>query len=158
MASASMQPLQCSHCDFTSNSEGSFYNHKIKHSGIIHACQHCDYTSWLKQPLNNHIQAHHKGVVNTCKDCGKTYKYKGDLKTHQRSVHEGVVYPCEYCTHKFKRKGELREHEQYVHIRKNLIACKLCNQSFLRNHHLTRHMATHTETLSFKCTLCDLAF
>ena len=153
-----MQTLQCSHCDFTSNSEGSFYNHKIKHSGIIHACQHCDYTSWIKQPLNNHIQAHHEGVVNTCKDCGKIYKYLGDLKTHQRSVHEGIVYPCEYCTHKFKRKGELREHEQYVHIRENVITCKLCNQTFLRSHHLKRHMVSHTEILSFRCTLCDMAF
>ena len=160
MALTSKQPLQCSHCDFTTNSESSFSTHKIKHSGIIHACQNCDYKSWLKQPLDNHIQAHHEGVVNTCKDCGKTYKYKGDLKTHQRSVHEGVVYPCKYCTHKSKRKGELIEHEQYVHIRISVKTCKLCNQTFLRNTHLKRHMVLHTETLpfNFKCTLCDMAF
>ena len=158
MSTSSQQTIQCGFCDSTFTNKSSLNSHKIKHSGIVHSCQECDYTSWHKQAFDLHVQAYHKGEISTCKDCGKAYKYKGDLRTHQRSVHEGVVYPCKYCTQKFKRKEEVRAHEQYVHIRKNVVTCKLCNRTFLRNHHLKRHMVTHTEIPLFKCTLCDLAF
>lgn len=158
MAMSSQQPYQCRNCDFTSKSERSFYHHKIKHSGIIHACQECDYRSRQKQSLDLHVQAHHEGVVNTCKDCGNVYKYKGDLKMHQKAAHEGIVYLCKYCSHKSKRKAELMQHEQYVHIRKDVVTCNFCNQTFLRNYHLKRHMVRHTVTLSFKCPQCDLTF
>ena len=147
--------FKCNNCDFKSNSPSSFHAHKSKHSGIVHACPHCDYKSWLKQPLQNHIQAHHRGVSHTCKDCGKVYKYKGDLKTHQRASHEGIVYPCRYCTHKSNRKAELIQHEQFVHIRDNLVTCNICNETFLRNNHLKRHMMKHNP---FQCSLCDLSF
>ena len=155
MAAPSEQEFQCSYCDFTARDYKKYYNHKRKHSRIVRACPNCDYTSWFKQPLENHIQAHHEGVVFNCADCGNVYKYPGDLKTHQRSAHEGIVYPCRYCPHKSKRRGELIQHEQFVHTRKKVITCKICDQTFLRNYHLKRHMVRHTEAFPFKCPQCD---
>ena len=74
-------------------------------------------------------------------NCDATYKQCSHLRAHFIKHTSSSKYQCSYedCGHYFRSKKDLKRHmDTNVHEKK--LQCKFCNQKFMRQFQLTRHM------------------
>ncbi|CAB0029420.1 unnamed protein product, partial [Trichogramma brassicae] len=76
---------------------------------------------------------------------------------HRRRSAQDRPYPCNLCNRSFTRLSHLTRH-MLIHNGYKPYRCNLCNQSFTRNDELTRHMLTHTGDKTHKCPQCGQGF
>ncbi|GJQ86430.1 hypothetical protein Trydic_g10337 [Trypoxylus dichotomus] len=112
--------------------------HMRRHRGEKpYKCKFCNKDFPCTADLAGHEKYHTREKKHFCSICGKGLRRAYDLKLHMR-IHTGEKpYRCTYCDAAFAQGYGLT-----VHIRRHTgerLKCKLCPETFLVEHLLTRH-------------------
>ncbi|XP_077546607.1 uncharacterized protein LOC144159158 isoform X7 [Haemaphysalis longicornis] len=105
------------------------------------SCHLCPYTSKIHRNVTNHIRTHTKEKPFKCTVCLRAFSRKDNLAVHT-ATH--AQCPASVAT-------------THSRMDKNF-SCHLCPYTAISNHHVTRHIRTHTKEKPFKCTVCLRAF
>ncbi|KAJ3056573.1 hypothetical protein HK097_005970 [Rhizophlyctis rosea] len=89
----------------------------------------------------------------------KTHGRKTKLKRYRTAPHQPVACQVEGCGKVLSRPFNLKVHmKTHDPDRERPFACPTCSKTFVRQHDLARHCATHSDVRSFECFICGKAF
>ncbi|KAJ9576790.1 hypothetical protein L9F63_006631, partial [Diploptera punctata] len=94
-----------------------------------------------------------------------------NIEIANKKIHESddlnshLTYPCErpflchLCGKAFKNIGTLNQHEKtHVHTGVKLFICDKCGKRFYTNTKLKVHLHSHSDSMPFKCSICNKKF
>ncbi|RZF39699.1 hypothetical protein LSTR_LSTR012153 [Laodelphax striatellus] len=92
-----------------------------------------------------------------CRYCGDfTCDTRSELIAHEKS-HGYRGFQCTYCDATFSRQHHLSRHVS-SHTGERQFSCHMCDKSFYRKDHLDKHLRVHTGEKPFQCSFCDKTF
>ncbi|CAG9768065.1 unnamed protein product [Ceutorhynchus assimilis] len=175
--------FECSHCSYTGKSLDGLKHHLLLHTEDkepIYDCNNCNYRTTLSG-IRRHSQKEHgvkykvlegehsrrqsngKTNLNTrdklynCELCSYTTQIYNTYKSHvDKHNDEGMeVIKCNYCDFK-GFKTTVGKHIKAKH--EVIFTCDKCSYSTKDKKKHINHLSLHTsETLIFKCSMCDFA-
>ena len=92
-----------------------------------------------------------------CACCDFTTSSKPKLKRHEESVHGKENLVCSVCHVICVGVRCLNDHLKTSHGRPELYKCDQCSYFSYKRSNLTKHLKTHTASLSLSCQHCDFA-
>lgn len=150
----------CDHCEFSTSSKRSFYEHQKTHSTPDPECicKVCQYVCSSKQTLKTHMSNAHNCKLYLCKDCNFCSKSMTKARRHYNTC--GSIKKPSSHLRKSKRHRIPRDHDsQGMKYEKNYV-CDFCDEAFVRKDSLTSHVKLHRErtqsTLSTALTVLEL--
>nr|CAI5823493.1 unnamed protein product [Callosobruchus analis] len=157
---------------------------KRKHSAVpcknnkFSTCLHCDIKFVDKRTLDAHVAKKHPNFINTitsriyeCTQCRYSTTYKTNFHRHL-TRHSGTAssnkHVCIQCDAKFKSKQALDDHVVKKHpnltkkMFKKIYECSECGFRTILRSGFSRHMSTHSDTVSsnkdIPCAHCNATF
>lgn len=106
-----------------------------------YSCDVCDVKFYGKSQIKKHMRVHFAEKEYQCGICQKKYRHKKHLDAHNKTHSEQVS--CEVCDATFIGKIYLKKHKLSMHTSERFFNCGICQKTYGRNSHLTRHMKTH---------------
>lgn len=187
----------CKECGMGFKTDVVFKRHKILHEkNELMKCPKCPKNQkkyFTTTGLKLHDQKTHalNKEPSICKICDKTFPYPNDLRMHNYKKHDGPTpqiygnrlakpnindssgirvlkrreprplikpYKCEKCDEKFVLEIQLTKHVK-IHEENRPYPCKYCSKAFKRLAHLRLHVNNiHLHKRPHKCTQCKAAF
>lgn len=106
------------------------------------------------------MNQHHVPFKWTCDICNKIITHKKSVSRHKNSHKNSMLkFKCLNCSKSFHRKENLERHSktrvcQSKKKKSSKNTCKVCLKVFSRPWMVVRHMDTHLEKKTFKCSGC----
>ena len=182
LSNPDMPLYKCDQCNFTAIRQSVLHKHKVSHLKDYLECSSCDYKTNSAVHLSNHMKKRHdvkpdtKSSASTCvwfscNICPYRTKQSSTYTKHYLShgltfsaSEDGKVltYKCNFCSYKTQRKEHLVRHKADRHGNSRPFLCDLCGMAFKRIDALAAHKITHVEKsqrrLPYKCPTCKKAF
>ncbi|XP_069354651.1 zinc finger protein Paris-like isoform X2 [Maniola hyperantus] len=95
-----------------------------------------------------------------CQNCSELFRTMGNLRYHIMKWHSTIkeTYKCEHCIGTFSSKRSIMSH-MATHTMSNQFACTICKKEFKRKCALKRHLMTHgIGAKSIQCDMCSMTF
>ena len=122
-------------------------------------CKECDYSSDKSSGVKRHVMAMHKPSQQApCYICGKGFTEKSRLQIHIEVEHEGKRYVCDICGKDYKSAGALRIHRRLRHTNTGTFKCSVCDKTFSSKSFLREHLSKHAGTKELSCPTCEKKF
>ncbi|CAO3618228.1 unnamed protein product [Cunninghamella echinulata] len=125
--------------------------------------ENCDFLYVKNITLEDHLRDQHNYQKLECpnKRCIKTFSFSSSLRYHINSgKHQAYMFKCKYksCSQEFETEQLIMEHVSDIHDNEEEFVCQECgfNSKYKSLHN--KHLLTHTDVKSFKCSNCDAAF
>ncbi|XP_062545986.1 zinc finger protein 271-like [Armigeres subalbatus] len=160
-------PLECGGC-YKRFKNNSFLNKHLKRAADkkLFACSKCSVTRRSLAELIEHEASHTGKNAFSCCGCRKQFESKEllDLHSQQEHANKPKVYyndeedterpfECNICYRRYKTIRDLRGHQRFVYYDK-VHVCDICGKSFVQEHSLVVHIATHKTKAEFPCPIC----
>ena len=122
-------------------------------------CELCHRVFSSSARLAGHMKRAHADSKERlrCACCDFTTTSKAKLKRHEESVHGKENLVCSVCHVICVGVRCLNEHLKTSHGRPELYKCDQCSYFSYKRSNLTKHLKTHTASLSLSCQHCDFA-
>ena len=151
--------LKCNHCK-----KGTLYAHKRNMHGkslrSTQNCTQCDMVLASKYSLNMHIETIHlRQKKYHCSLCEYRTGHPSSLKSHIENVHDKLKVKCPICPWEGRKLG-LTIHKKSKHMNipgqnAKKHACNICDKSYFRPEHLTKHTEKAHLGVRYQCQKCD---
>ncbi|XP_044743035.1 zinc finger protein 208-like [Chrysoperla carnea] len=131
--------------------------HMITHTGEkSYKCNIEGCTREYKQrsALVNHLQKYHSSDGLRCEICNKVFKQKRYLAKHMRlhDANEDKIFQCTLCLREFQKQIIFQEHLRN-HTGDRPAKCNKCDESFVSDRVLKKHMKLHINTVERQDTV-----
>ena len=107
------------------------------------SCHICNYQSDTNDNLKCHLRNVHfqKSPKVSCTDCEIFFKNKDDLLKHIGEVHNNLI-KCNKCNFSCYSNDKMKRHITDIHGNFEKFICSECNQVYIKEWTLKRHMNT----------------
>ncbi|XP_034824680.1 zinc finger protein 155-like isoform X1 [Maniola hyperantus] len=120
----------------------------------------CPFCGKISTNLKSHILIHTVEKKFKCQNCSELFRTMGNLRYHIMKWHSTIkeTYKCEHCIGTFSSKRSIMSH-MATHTMSNQFACTICKKEFKRKCALKRHLMTHgIGAKSIQCDMCSMTF
>ncbi|XP_053670091.1 zinc finger protein 660-like [Anopheles nili] len=156
---AKTQPIPCSRCDATFETQAEAKEHTRKFHRIpkqMVECPDCG-KSLSMGSLYSHRKIHSESPKFSCSECGRRFVQKINLIQHHKTHLGERPFQCEQCDKAFCEKAHLQRHLNY-HSKERPFRCNLCGKSYKTERCLKVHSAVHNNERPFVCPECNKGF
>ena len=101
------------------------------------------------------VERNRSWIQVECCLCQKHCRSKREYIRHRQEDHPGVKFKCQYCDKEYASMNGVYKHEK---THQASLYCGICARIFPFQHQLTKHLATHDETLQVSCPTCAKMF
>lgn len=131
----------CSICQKMFSTEKDMQEHNDTHEDCAFwQCGVCYTLFGDTKSLKQHMDSHDQKISYNCSFCNEGFTDLGNFSKHV--VEHNGLYTCTKCDLTFKHENEKCVHDIEIH-KVNSFKCSLCQNSYAKQHELTRHLNIH---------------
>ncbi|WAR00624.1 RESTB-like protein [Mya arenaria] len=151
--------LSCNACGFKTDNKNKYYNHLLKHRGVVYRCmyQGCSFKSIYKRNYDYHVRIKHtEKTIYQCENCSYNTCEKNSLNRHVQHQHlREMRYKCADCDFTALFRIDVVKHVRNTHIQLKVYACNQCEFRTCYPHVLKYHLMAHGGIRPYKCSACE---
>ena len=162
--------FKCDNCGLRYKNYSGYkghFNKKHNERADMFKCDKCTKTFRKFGLFNKHTNSIHNALEGKnfkCNVCGVAYSEKYPLISHVRTKHDNEQNElslkeeqCDICEKRFRTTNQLNVHIVYVHGQSRDFKCDQCEEYFIRQTDVTRHLESFHKSL-MKCELCQKSY